>query len=64
MDELLTPREICQKYRISIFTLYKWTALGTIPCVRIGKTLRFRKDILLEWEEQQKSTVALTTKLL
>ena len=64
MNELLTPREICQKYRISIFTLYKWTALGTMPCVRIGKTLRFRRDILLKWEEQQKARVALTTKLL
>ena len=64
MDELLTPKEICQKYRISIYTLYKWTALGTIPCVRIGKTIRFRQGDLLRWEEQQKSTAAPTTKLL
>lgn len=64
MDELLTPKELCQKYRISIHTLYKWTALGRIPCVKIGKTLRFRNDILLKWEEQNKSIRVPTTKLL
>lgn len=64
MDELLTPKELCQRYKISIHTLYKWTALGTIPCVRIGKTIRFRQSDLLRWEEQAKSIGMPTTKLL
>jgi len=34
-------------------TLYRWAREGTVPCIRIGKAVRFRVATLLEWMEQQ-----------
>lgn len=64
MDELLTPKELCKIYNISIFTLYKWTSLGLIPHIKLKRTIRFRESDLAEWEEQQKAALTPTTKLL
>jgi len=48
---LLTPQEICERYHISLHTLYQWTASNYIPHLKIGGQLRFRLSDLLKWEE-------------
>ncbi len=50
-DELLTPKEVCEIWHISIHTLYKWTSLRLIPFIRMGGLLRFRKADLDNWAE-------------
>ena len=51
-DELLTPKEVCKRWSISIHTLYKWTSLRLIPFTKIGGLLRFRKADLDNWAEE------------
>lgn len=62
-DRLLTPIELCERYSISRFTVYKWASLGLIPYIKLRGSIRFRQQDLLRWEEN-KLTGAPTTKLL
>lgn len=39
-----TAAEVCEFLRIGRTTLWSLTKLGTIPCVRVGRSLRFRPE--------------------
>ncbi len=52
MDRLLTVTDLCQRYGISKWTVYQWTAKELIPYLKIGGQLRFRLKDLEAWEEQ------------
>ncbi len=45
----LRPREACRALGVCPRTLWKWTQEGRIPCVRVGKTVLYPKDLLAEW---------------
>lgn len=62
MEKLLTPKEVCERYGISINTLYQWTSQNRIPHLRVGKLL-FREEDILKWEESRLVAPA-NTKLL
>jgi excisionase family DNA binding protein len=47
--EILTPKEVCEMFRIHRATLYKLVREGKIPSFRIGGDWRFRKDLILRW---------------
>lgn len=34
-------------------TLYRWAREGRIPCIRLGRSVRFRVAALEEWMAQQ-----------
>ena len=62
MCNLLTPEQVCERYGISRWTLYQWTARNLIPHLKIQGVLRFRELDIEKWEE---SKLALSgTKLL
>jgi len=42
-------KEASKQLGIKIGTLYLYTEQGLIPCVRVGKLIRFEPDILLDW---------------
>jgi predicted site-specific integrase-resolvase len=48
--ELLTPRETRQILKVSLSLIYRWSASGVLPAVRIpcaqGKGSRRRKDLV------------------
>ena len=46
---LLTPNEAAAALRISPRLLWSKTKLGEIPCVRIGKAVRYAPSALQEW---------------
>jgi excisionase family DNA binding protein len=46
---LLTPSEAAAALRISPRLLWSKTKLGEIPCVRIGKAVRYSAAALQEW---------------
>jgi excisionase family DNA binding protein len=50
-DELtiLTVHEVAEYLRMSEAKVYRLAKEGRIPVVRIGKTWRFRKDLLDNW---------------
>lgn len=63
MDKLLTVTDICERYSVSRYTVYRWTSAGSIPFIKIGGLIRFRLDDLIKWEEK-KLIEAPITKLL
>lgn len=54
-DRLLEPEDVAAMLRIPKSTLYAWRYRGEgPPSLRIGKHLRYKRDAILEWVEQQK----------
>jgi excisionase family DNA binding protein len=46
---LLTPRQAAQALAISERTLWTLTDRGDVPCVRIGRLVRYPADALQQW---------------
>lgn len=51
---LLTARQAAAALSISERTLWGLTHRGDIPCVRIGRSVRYDPDDLKAWVDQQK----------
>jgi len=49
---IMTVRDVAEYLRVSEAKVYRLANLGQIPCMQIGKTWRFRKDLLDDWIEQ------------
>jgi excisionase family DNA binding protein len=63
MPTLLTATEAADFLRIHKQRLYMMTASGRLPCYRIGRSLRFTEDQLLEYlraAEQMPSNIGET----
>ncbi len=46
---ILTVREVAEYLRLSEAKVYRLAKNGGLPVFRIGKTWRFRKDLLDDW---------------
>jgi excisionase family DNA binding protein len=46
---ILTVHEVAEYLRMSEAKVYRLAKEGCLPVVRIGKTWRFRKDLLDDW---------------
>jgi excisionase family DNA binding protein len=44
--ELLTIKEFAKIVKIAPKTLYRLASAGKIPCVRIGRNIRFNPDMI------------------
>jgi excisionase family DNA binding protein len=51
---LLKPREAAQALSISARTLWTLTRRGEVPCVRIGRAVRYAPADLRAWIDAQK----------
>lgn len=43
-DHLLTPMEVAEYLQVSLSVVYRMTARGLIPYIRVGGSLRFRTE--------------------
>jgi len=54
----LRPRQAAKALGVSERTLWTWTQQGSVPFVRLGKTVLYPTDSLRRWlDEQAKATV-------
>jgi excisionase family DNA binding protein len=53
---LLTVKEAAKRLAISERTLFAMTSSGEIPCVRIGRLVRFAVETLKKWIKDHEST--------
>lgn len=53
-DLLLRPRDAARALAISERTLWELTRRGSIPCVRVGRAVRYSPLDLKAWIEAQK----------
>lgn len=55
--EILTIREVAQYLRLSEAKIYELARTGSIPAMRIGKSWRFKKDLIDDWFRQQSGNI-------
>ncbi len=53
-DELLTMDELCKLLKLSRATINRWRKEG-LPTKKIGKSVRFEKDMVFKWLDENKS---------
>ena len=51
-DDILTIDELSDYLRISRSTLYKLAQEGRVPCQKVGRHWRFRKETIDRWLDQ------------
>lgn len=51
--EIMTTSEVAQYLRLAEATIYKLAQAGEIPAIKVGRTWRFKKDLIDEWFRQQ-----------
>ncbi len=49
MHEVMTVGQLAQYLQLDEQTIYRKAKRGEIPVVRIGKTMRFKKDLIDGW---------------
>ncbi len=54
MDPLLTLEEAEALLKVPRSWIYERTRKGDIPCLKLGKYLRFHREELLKWIESQR----------
>ena len=50
---IMTVTEVAQYLRLSQAKVYRLAKAGEIPAMRIGKSWRFRKDLIDNWFRRQ-----------
>lgn len=53
---IMTVREVARYLRLSQAKVYRLARAGDIPAMRIGKSWRFRKDMIDDWFRQRVGT--------
>jgi len=51
MPEVMTAKQLADYLQLNELTIYKRVQLGEIPVVKVGRSLRFKKDIIDKWLE-------------
>jgi excisionase family DNA binding protein len=47
----LTIKDLAKELQVKPSTLYAWVAEGKIPCIKLHRLIRFRRDQIEEWVE-------------
>jgi excisionase family DNA binding protein len=51
-ERLLTPKELCERLKVSRVTGWKLTAERGLRCIKIGRSVRIRERDLEAWLEK------------
>ena len=62
--DVMTIQETSQYLRIPISSLYKLAQEGRIPCQKVGRHWRFRREALERWLEESPNSKSATDQLL
>ena len=52
---LLTAEEVAEYFGVSMTTVYRWCREGRIPCLKIGKHWRVRREELVAFAHAQEA---------
>jgi excisionase family DNA binding protein len=50
-DRLLDAREVAELLHLNVSHVRELTRRGDLPCVRLGRFVRYRRESLLAWIE-------------
>lgn len=49
---LLTAKQVAEILQVALPRVYELVREGNLPCVRMGRQIRFHESKLMEWIEQ------------
>ncbi|MEA3369467.1 MAG: helix-turn-helix domain-containing protein [Candidatus Ratteibacteria bacterium] len=53
-DKLMTAKELAEYIQLNPLTVYRKVKTREIPCIRLGRSIRFRKEQIDAWLETLK----------
>jgi putative molybdopterin biosynthesis protein len=53
-QSFLTPHEVSNLLRVSVYTVRRWIKEGNLPAYKVGRGWRIRESDLDEWLGQQR----------
>ena len=56
-DEMLTPPEVAEYFKVPVQTVWRWFRNGTLPAVKIGRHWRIRRDKLSAFIEAKEAAL-------
>jgi excisionase family DNA binding protein len=63
LEELLGVEEVAQYLGVGQVTVYRWCREGSLPCLKIGRRWRVRRDALAEFVRKSERSETLTGRL-
>ena len=51
--EIMTVQELAQYLRLAEATIYRLAQAGEIPAVKVGRTWRFKKELINKWIREE-----------
>lgn len=54
-QSFLTPEEVSQLLRVSVYTVRRWIKQGDLPAYKVGRGWRIRGEAIDEWLSQHQS---------
>ena len=61
--DVMTIQETSQYLRIPVSSLYKLAQTGKIPCQKVGRHWRFRREAIERWLEESPNSAPVTKPL-
>jgi excisionase family DNA binding protein len=53
-QSFLTPQEVSDLLRVSVYTVRRWIREGSLPAYKVGRGWRIREDDLSRWLDRQR----------
>ncbi len=53
-DDLMTPTEVAKRLSVGLGWVYRQVESGSLPCVQVGKYLRFHRRDIERWLAAQR----------
>src|SRR5215218_6134876 len=63
LEELLGTEEVAEYLGVGQVTVYRWCREGSLPCLKIGRRWRVRRDALAEFVRKSERSETLTGRL-
>lgn len=62
-DALLDVRQVAKYLGVSVITIYRWCQEGTLPCLKVGRSVRIRRSALENFLKQGERSTTLDGQL-
>jgi len=56
-QSFLTPKEVSELLRVSVYTVRRWINDGDLPAYKVGRGWRISKSDIEEWLNRHQSTL-------
>lgn len=52
-DQLLRAEQVAEMLNVSVSVVYQWAHRGLLPCVKLSRSVRFRRDSIDKMLDQR-----------